>query len=315
MRGPTPTNDGRRRVLGPEPRSGGISLARGVSPGVPASKNFPAPACPGVVHRTKPEGAADMSTSPPNHPPRLVLPRARGRGSGRRRPRPGGPTQALLTGEIGDGPGHPQDAVIGPRRQPETAAGVVEQAPPIGIGLRPTADGIGPHLAVAFQLGAGETLDLKPADGGHPSRDVDRGLTAPVRRQIAPRHRRHRDLEIESVEERPRKPRPVALNRQRRTTCTRGEGHRENRIGRGWQRPQTGSWRGRSRSNAPWPRSRSRSSSGCRRPSSTSRRNSVSSSRKSTPLWASDTSPGWGLVPPPINAADEVVWCGALKGP
>ena len=56
------------------------------------------------------------------------------------------------------------------------------------------------------------------------------------------------------------------------------------------------------------------SSSGCRSTSSTLRPNSGSSSRNSTPLWASDTSPGRGDCPPPISAACEIVWCGALKG-
>ncbi len=50
------------------------------------------------------------------------------------------------------------------------------------------------------------------------------------------------------------------------------------------------------------------SSSGCRNTSSALRWNSGSSSRKSTPLWASDTSPGRGMVPPPISPASEMVW-------
>ena len=49
------------------------------------------------------------------------------------------------------------------------------------------------------------------------------------------------------------------------------------------------------------------SSSGCRSTSSTLRPNSGSSSRNSTPLCASDTSPGWGDCPPPISATCEVM--------
>jgi hypothetical protein len=38
------------------------------------------------------------------------------------------------------------------------------------------------------------------------------------------------------------------------------------------------------------------------------------SSRKSTPLWASDTSPGIGTWPPPISPASEMVgWGGATR--
>ena len=43
------------------------------------------------------------------------------------------------------------------------------------------------------------------------------------------------------------------------------------------------------------------SSSGCRNTSSTFRGNSGSSSRNSSPLWARLTSPGRGIIPPPIS--------------
>jgi hypothetical protein len=56
------------------------------------------------------------------------------------------------------------------------------------------------------------------------------------------------------------------------------------------------------------------SSSGCRRTSSTLRGNSGSSSRNSSPLCASETSPGRGTIPPPIKPASEIVWCGERKG-
>ena len=55
-------------------------------------------------------------------------------------------------------------------------------------------------------------------------------------------------------------------------------------------------------------------SSGSRRASSTLRLNSGSSSRNSTPLWASDISPGRGSLPPPTNATLEAEWCGARNG-
>ena len=57
-----------------------------------------------------------------------------------------------------------------------------------------------------------------------------------------------------------------------------------------------------------------RSSSGCRITSSTCRLNSGSSSRNSTPLCASEISPGCGCVPPPTRATSEMVWCGERNG-
>src|SRR5882724_13170554 len=56
------------------------------------------------------------------------------------------------------------------------------------------------------------------------------------------------------------------------------------------------------------------SSSGWRKTSRTWRRNSGNSSKKSTPLWASDTSPGIGTWPPLISPASDMVWWGARNG-
>lgn len=56
------------------------------------------------------------------------------------------------------------------------------------------------------------------------------------------------------------------------------------------------------------------SSWGWRITSSAARLNSGSSSRKSTPLWAREISPGRGLVPPPTRATSEMLWWGARKG-
>ena len=56
------------------------------------------------------------------------------------------------------------------------------------------------------------------------------------------------------------------------------------------------------------------SSKGCRITSSTLRGNSGSSSRNKTPLCESETSPGRGMMPPPISPASEIVWCGERNG-
>ena len=56
------------------------------------------------------------------------------------------------------------------------------------------------------------------------------------------------------------------------------------------------------------------SSMGARSTSSTSRWNSGSSSKKSTPWCASEISPGLGVCPPPVIAEAESVWCGARNG-
>ena len=56
------------------------------------------------------------------------------------------------------------------------------------------------------------------------------------------------------------------------------------------------------------------SSSGWRSVSSADLSNSGSSSRNSTPLWASEISPGRGVPPPPASDTVEAVWWGLRKG-
>ena len=56
------------------------------------------------------------------------------------------------------------------------------------------------------------------------------------------------------------------------------------------------------------------SSRGWRRVSRASLENSGSSSRKSTPLWAREISPGRGLEPPPAIPMADTVWWGERKG-
>ena len=52
------------------------------------------------------------------------------------------------------------------------------------------------------------------------------------------------------------------------------------------------------------------SSSGCRSDSMAGRLNCGSSSRNSTPLCASEISPGRGILPPPVSPTIEMEWCG-----
>ena len=49
-----------------------------------------------------------------------------------------------------------------------------------------------------------------------------------------------------------------------------------------------------------------RSSKGCLKTSKTPFLNSGSSSKKSTPLWAKEISPGWGKLPPPTKATSLI---------
>tara|TARA_R110002124_G_scaffold243235_1_gene408295 strand:- start:3627 stop:3989 length:363 start_codon:yes stop_codon:yes gene_type:complete len=55
-------------------------------------------------------------------------------------------------------------------------------------------------------------------------------------------------------------------------------------------------------------------SSGARRESRAWALYSGSSSRNSTPLWASEASPGRAFSPPPVRAAILAEWCGLRNG-
>src|SRR3990167_8216337 len=56
------------------------------------------------------------------------------------------------------------------------------------------------------------------------------------------------------------------------------------------------------------------SSIGCLNASKTCLGNSANSSKNKTPRWASEISPGLGILPPPIKPIWLVVWCGLLNG-
>ena len=53
---------------------------------------------------------------------------------------------------------------------------------------------------------------------------------------------------------------------------------------------------------------------GWRSTSMASRRNSGSSSKNKTPLWAREISPGIGVEPPPVSPAADTVWWGERNG-
>ena len=121
------------------------------------------------------------------------------------------------------------------------------------------------------------------------------------------------DTEVEAIGDRTRQPAQVAsARRRRRTRTTPGapppHGHG---LVAATSRKRAGiTARICARATRMTP-----SSSGSRRPSSAARPNSPSSSMNSTPLLASDTSPGrsW-CEPPPTSPTTDVVWCGARNG-
>ena len=156
------------------------------------------------------------------------------------------------------------------------------------------------HVAVAERARAVQPLLLALARSHHPRPHRVRARRAPraAADQLARRHRRDLAHQVDPVEQRTAEPphvarqlglgAPAAVARPRaRAAVARGHEHRVRRERRASAGP-------RMISIAP-------SSSGCRSASSALRANSGSSSRNSTPRWASVISPGRGRA----TAADE----------
>ena len=134
-----------------------------------------------------------------------------------------------------------------------------------------------------------------------------------ARRRAPPAHARHREDEIEAVEQRARE-----LVAVRASRCAE-----QLHWAAGSPRPPHGqrfivptSWNLAGKTTRPAARETETkpSSSGWRSASSAGRWNSASSSRSSTPRCARLASPGRRCGPPPTIAAVEALWCGARKG-
>ena len=218
-------------------------------------------------------------------------------------------------GEVGDRPRDAEDARVGARREPEPVARRLEQ-PPAARSMRQRRRTSRPGrcaltatprpakracwLARAARRARGRRPTAPRPVG--PSARAAAARAAPRRagrcgRAAAPRRARDSARAIGGVQRQ--------LVARVAEPAARAGVHRGDELER---RP------GRRRAPAPRATVMRRSSSGWRSGSRTLRRNSGSSSRKSTPRWASVTSPGRIGVPPPRSAASEIVQCGARTG-
>ena len=221
--------------------------------------------------------------------------------------------------EVGERPRDPQEPVV--RRGRSGPAGPSPRASrraPVRVGRATVAAARAPSgrrcatpsgLAArsAWRARAACTRAPRP-----PPRPRPAGPSSPRRCSA-----RHLDLEVDAVEQRARDPRAGSA---RTGAGVQRAGADRGRPGR---RRGTGSWpprAGSARAGAGSPRTRAmvtaRSSSGWRSASRTLRRNSGSSSRKRTPLWARLTSPGPRARSRRRRAAASLaVWCGLRNGP
>ena len=115
-----------------------------------------------------------------------------------------GARHALAAGQIGDGARHAQHAGIAARRQPERVGGLRQQALAVGIRCGVGLQGLAIGFGVAADGGAGIARSLPGPCGGDAGGDLRAGLGRRRQREIGGRQRRHLDVQIDAVEQRPR---------------------------------------------------------------------------------------------------------------
>ncbi len=128
------------------------------------------------------------------------------------------------TGEVGDGAGQLEHPMTGAGGEPEPVDGRAQQASN-GGGLVAMAPQLSSrHVGVGMQAPLrAESLPLARARGLDPGTNGGAGLGGSVVRQLAIRQRRHSEVHVDPVEQRPREPGAVTLDlRHAAAAGTRG---------------------------------------------------------------------------------------------
>ena len=156
---------------------------------------------------------------------------------------------------------------------------------------------------------------LPLASLGDPGPHPLRSLAVAGAEQLVLREARDRQSEVDTVEQRARTASVDTGHADRPGTGTCFSGSPANPHGHGFAAATSVKRAGNSTEPPARVTTTRPSSSGWRSASTASRRNSVSSSRNSTPRCASETSPGRNdVLPLPRSPAVEMEWWGARKG-
>lgn len=126
---------------------------------------------------------------------------------------------ALARGEVCDGAGDFQDAIIGAGRKGELLHRLLEQIAERRIERDELPDLRMGHAGVARDRGAAKARELKVAGRLHASGDRGRRLAGRLVAKIADRDGGRLDMDVDAVKERPADPRAVALNLSRRAAA------------------------------------------------------------------------------------------------
>ena len=114
--------------------------------------------------------------------------------------------------QVGDGPGDLEDPVVGPGGEAQALHGHLQQA--LGLGGRGAVllDESGRHVGVGVDAGFMETPRLDLPGRYDPGPQLDGALARFRGRQVPERHRRHLDLDVDPVQERPGDPGTVGVD-------------------------------------------------------------------------------------------------------
>ena len=118
--------------------------------------------------------------------------------------------------EVGDGARDAQDAVVGAGGEAELGDGVFHLLFAFAVELAEAAQGARSHLGVAELAERLQAPALALARREDAFADDGRFLGLLVLRQLLVFHRRHLDVQVDAVEQRPGDPRQVALDQRRR---------------------------------------------------------------------------------------------------
>lgn len=137
-----------------------------------------------------PDKNADFRPESP-HPPGTVLDRLGDVGG----------LDILISGQIGDGAGQLEDAMVGPGAEPHLLHRCFEQIGAGSIERAKLADFRRPHIGIGLQAGAVETFALKGAGGLDALAHGLAGFAGALAAQLLKRHARHLHMNIYPVHE------------------------------------------------------------------------------------------------------------------
>jgi len=115
-------------------------------------------------------------------------------------------------GEVGDGAGNLEDAVVSPGGEAELLHGLLQQVAEGGVNHAMSADlGVG-HAGVGGDAGAGKPCLLAGAGGVGAGADGRGRLSGQRRTQLRDRERRRIDVDVDTIQERAADAGAIALN-------------------------------------------------------------------------------------------------------